>query len=670
MKQPKTTTVTGLNMLAVSAVAILFLWVAVCFCSLLPLVLLGSLLFNALFLGAGLFSSLAQEREKRTIDALRLTQLTSLDILRYKALGEYRAWRAANIGFIALSAAAAWYAGSPIVWALTGSAVLACGGLLSMALALAVSTRCETTSSAVVTGWVTKGAWLVGMPILDYVVEAVLVLNKDLNFFSYVDPAWVFSSVVSALTYETSSWSVVGILLGGLATVALAAGLVWQSSRLIDGSFESAATLDDRHRHSVYGKKFAFNLQNNPFMVRELAWQIRTGAGSWPGYAVFITLFLAPFLYGLAQQHKAHEVKPVKIVRQSVSNPVVSGQKIEVVQRPQTDRYGRTNYTPHTPQPEIRYHNHLCLSQMMGLPVPVKSTYHRPYYDNHGGNKVIVVNEDGKSVLVNESQVDSMKDRQIQRPHQPRQTLKRTQLQAELDRGLLTGLLLTLLYLFIRGGAFMSGAVTGEKERRAWDQIALTGVTPESYLSGKLMGVLYYPIKQLLYTSPILILFAVFGGISLTEVLLLVPMLLGSFLAAANIGLLSTVTRENSHQAQGTALMAAAGMLLVPLMDMGWMLAGVFCYFLLGRTVLNSGERALAAASTGAWVAVVGMAASPVAAVMQACDYRGYGGMYLGHSSLPPAITLLVGTISMAFAAYGAFRLSVRTLDHGGSVRA
>ena len=216
----------------------------------------------------------------------------------------------------------------------------------------------------------------------------------------------------------------------------------------------------------------------------------------------------------------------------------------------------------------------------------------------------------------------------------------------------------------------MSGAVTGEKERRAWDQIALTGVSPETYLSGKLMGVLYYPIKQLVYTSPILILFAVFGGISLLEVMLLVPLLLVSFLAAANIGLLSTSTRDNSHQAQGTALMAAAGMLLVPLMDGGWLLAGVFCYFLLGRTVLNSGERAVAASLTGLWVAVAGMAASPVAAVMQACDYSGYGGMHLGHSSMPPAMALLVGIISMALAAYGTFRLSVRTLDHGGSVKA
>ena len=164
MKQPMK--ITGRNMFAVAAVAVLFLWVALCFCSLLPLVLFCSFVFNAILLGAGLFSSLAQEREKRTIDALRLTQLTSLDILRYKSLHEFKAWKSANIGFLVLAGAAAWYSNSPLVWGLTGAAVLACGGLLSMALALAVSTRCETTSSAVVTGWVTKGVWLVGLPIL------------------------------------------------------------------------------------------------------------------------------------------------------------------------------------------------------------------------------------------------------------------------------------------------------------------------------------------------------------------------------------------------------------------------------------------------------------------------------------------------------------------------
>jgi hypothetical protein len=663
MKQPLK--VTGRNLIAVAAVAILFLWVAVCFCSLLPLVLFASLMFNAVLLGAGLFSSLAQEREKRTIDALRLTQLTSLDILRYKGLGEFRAWKSANIGFLVLAAGAAWYSSSPLIWGVTGAAVLACGGLLSMSLALAVSTRCETTSSAVVTGWVTKGVWLVGLPILDYVVEAVLVLNKDLNFFSYLDPAWVYGTVVSALIYETSGWSVVGLLLGGLGSLIVAAGLFWQSSRIIDSSFESAATLEDRNRHSVYGKRFAFNMHRNPFMVRELAWQVRTGAGSWPGYAVFVTLFLAPFLYGLAQQHKAHEVKPVKIVRQSVANPV-RGEAPLVVTQQQHQQHQQSNYSTPGPQPEVRYHDHLCLSQVLGLPVPVR--HQRRNWDNTAR---IVVNEDGKSVRVNEHQVDRMIQREANRqPSSPRRSMQRTQLESELDRGLLTGLLLTLLYLFIRGGAFMSGAVTSEKERRAWDQIALTGTTPTTYLKGKLAGVLYYPMKQLLFTSPILLLFAAFGGITLLEVLFLVPLLLASFMAAANIGLLSTATRDNSHQAQGTALMAAAGMLLLPLMDGGWMLSGVLCFFLLGRTALVGSERVLASTATGLWVALAGVSASPVAAVMVACKYVGYGQFNFAYTGVSPITALLVGTVSMSLAAFGAYSLSVRSLNDGGSVKA
>ena len=667
MKQPMK--ITGRNMFAVAAVAVLFLWVALCFCSLLPLVLFCSFVFNAILLGAGLFSSLAQEREKRTIDALRLTQLTSLDILRYKSLHEFKAWKSANIGFLVLAGAAAWYSNSPLVWGLTGAAVLACGGLLSMALALAVSTRCETTSSAVVTGWVTKGVWLVGLPILDYVVEAVLVLNKDLNFFSYADPAWVYGTVVSALIYETSGWSVVGLLLGGFASVAVAAALVWQSSRIIDSSFESAATLDDRNRHSVYSKRFAFNMHNNPFMVRELAWQVRTGAGSWPGYAVFITLFLAPFLYGLAQQHKAHEVKPVKVVRQSVANPIKGNAPVVIDTEQKIPDYDRPIHRSPELQPEIRYHDHLCLSQMLGLPVPVQRSYgqHRSWKDN----RRIVVNEDGKSVLVDDHQVDRMKEREANRQTRTtRPSLRRTQLQSELDRGLLTGLLLTLMYLFIRGGAFMSGAVTSEKERRAWDQIALTGTTPTTYLRGKLAGVLYYPMKQLLYTSPILLLFAVFGGISLLEILLVVPLLFTSFWAAANVGLLATATRTNSHQAQGLALTVGAGILLLPLVSGGWLLSGLLALVILGGTALSQSERLYASAAVALWVKLVGASASPAAAVMMACEYVGYGPFHFGHSGTAPAVALVLGTVTMAIVAFGAYTLSVRSLDEGGSVKA
>lgn len=667
----KTYPITGRNIMALSAVATLFVWVAVCFCSLLPLVLVMSLLFNTLVLGSGLFSALAQEREKRTIDALRLTQLSSLDILRYKSIGDLKAWKSINAMFLVLSGLAAWWTGSPLMWALVGSVALACGGLLSIALALAVSTRCDTTSSAVVSGWVSKGVWLVGLPILDYVLEAVLVLGRDLNFFSYIDPLWVYGNVVSSLIFETGTWSWIPTLLGAAASVVVAAVLLWRSSKLIDTSFESAATLEDRERHSIYGSKFAFGLHNNPFMVREMAWQMRTGAGSWPGYAVFLTLFLAPFFYGLAQQHKVEDRKPVRVVRENVTSTKIDATALQAQQMSVERTYTETGMCGTSePLVEARYHDHLCVSQFLGLPVAKSGSMGCPpvgYY-NELDNR-IVVNEDGKAITVSSHQATEMHQTAV-RPYSNKSMSSRTYFQKELDRGLLTGLLLTLLYLFIRGAAFMSGAVTSEKERRAWDQIALTGASPETYLSGKLAGVLYYPLKQLLFTSPVLLLFAYFGGISLFEILMIVPLLLASFLAAASLGLLSTTTQKTSHEAQGKALLAVTGLLLLPLMSCGWLLAGVFAFILSGKTALDAGERLLVACGTGFWVASVGVAASPLAGVMQACDYRGFGSYDAMSSAFPPSVSIVLGAVSMTAVAWGAYRLSVKSLDQGGSVKA
>jgi len=158
----------------------------------------------------------------------------------------------------------------------------------------------------------------------------------------------------------------------------------------------------------------------------------------------------------------------------------------------------------------------------------------------------------------------------------------------------------------------MSGAVTGEKERRAWDQIALTGATPESYLTGKFMGVLYFPLKQLLLASPVLVLFALFGGVSLMEVLIIVPLLVVCFLTAGSLGLLASATQPTSHQAQGTALLAGAGVLLAPLLPQGWLIAGLLAYFFLGRASMDIVERLLAAGSVAVWVALFGATASPI----------------------------------------------------------
>lgn len=656
---------TGRNLLALGAVGFLFFGTLLCFCSLVPSVLFMSFLFNALFLGSSLFSALAQEREKQTIDALRLTQLSSLDILLYKSYAEMKLWRRFNSFFVVALLVSAWWAGSPLIWALVGAATMAASGLLSISLALAVSTRSETTSSAVVNGWICKGVWLVGLPILDYVLEAVLVLSRDLHFFSYLDPAWTLREFVNATVFETSGWSIVWMAVGALVTTVLARLMMVWSARLIDSSFESVATLEDRDRHSVYGKRFALGLDGNPFMVRELAWQIRTGAGAWPGYAVFVTLFLAPFLYGMAQQGKPQTVQPIKVVRHSVTGFRAESPHHDTHDIGKDLTHHRSHQVGSVSEDFVaeRCHSGLCLSRFLGLPV---ATAQRQFTDSRNR---LVVRADGGVTRTFDSEVERLKEseKESSRPRVFDGSSRR--LATELDRGLLTGLVLTILYLFIRGGAFMSGAVTSERERRAWDQIALTGVAPETYLNGKLLGVLYYPMRQLLLTAPLLLLFAVVGGVSVVELLLVVPLLVASFVAAASLGLVASTSEKTSHQAQGQALLSVVTVMLAPMITGGWIIAGLVALKVLQKTSLLSAQKFMTSTAVAFWVFVWGAAASPLAAVMNVCHFDGLGPLD-ATSVLPAAAGLVASALSMSLLALMAHRLAVTNLVEGGSVKA
>ena len=647
------------------------LLLVLCFCSLFPAALFLSFVFNALFLGSSLFATMAQEREKRTIDALRLTQLSALDILLLKSRRELRTWTQGNALLLVLMVGVGLFGGEPLSWVVTGAVALAAGGLLSIAMALAVSTRSETTSSAVVSGWVCKGAWLAGLPLLDNVVEAVFVVNGPVHLFRYLDPAWVALKVSEVSFFEASGFTLAGLWMGIVASLVVSALAVLQSSRLIDSSFEAAASLDDRNRHSAYTKTFAFGLHENIFFVRELAWQMRSGAGRWPGYAVFFTLFLAPFLYGVAQNQKRHEVQPVKVVRQELLT-TTSMPGREPVAQPEDMEGGQDTprYPTHTEEPEVtaRHHSGFCLSRLMGLPVNNQTLAVDPGYRS-------IVTSTGRVEQVSEATLEQMNGEDHSASEQrsygyvTSSADRSSYLEYELGRGLLTGLLLTVIYLFVRGGAFMAGSITGEKERRAWDQIALTGVSPETFVLGKLAAVLAFPVRQLLLATPALALFAVYKVISPLELVLTVALLVSCFAAAGALGMASSVLRPTSHEAQGAALGIAGGLLLLPLNCLGWLLLGVGLFTLIAQTSLSPSARLL---SMGG-VLVAGLAGganvSPVAAVMGMC------GSSIGHSGMVWTLggslgVLLWSTLSMVGVAALFYLVAVRGLETGGSVKA
>ncbi len=654
-----------------------------CFCSLLPALLLASFVFNALMLGSSLFSTLAQEREKRTIDALRLTQLSSLDILRLKSHGELRRWARGNVALLALMLGAAWYGDEPFSWAVSGALALAASGLLSIGMALAVSTRSETTSSAVVSGWVSKGAWLAGLPLLDQVVEAVFVTDGPVHLFRYLDPAWVALRVSEACFFDVSGVTPAALWMGAAASVAVAFLAVLQSSRLIDSSFEAAASLEDRNRHSAYGKTFPLGLHENPFFVREMAWQMRSGAGRWPGYAVFLTLFLAPFLYGIAQNQKGQQPEPLKVVRQDVV-VVEAGPAIET-HRPLDDPSTEVRetgvcegpgYTTATIEPErhARPHSHLCFSRLMGLPV---------------GESHHAISSGYRSVVTPSGRIEQVSEETLRQLEEPstevggatyggRSVSARSHefsryntsyLEYELGRGLLTGLLLTVVYLFVRGGAFMAGSITGEKERRAWDQIALTGVSPDTFVNGKLAAVLAFPLKQMLFAAPALGLFAAYGVISWLQLGLVVALLTASFAAAGALGMACSTTRPTSHEAQGASLGIAAALLLLPMFGAGWLVLGAGLLATIFASKMSGPARLFGAGSVLlAWLAG-GAAVSPVAAVMSLCGSDAATGNLIWALAGPNG-ALLAATLGMLGVAALFHQVAVRGLESGGSVEA
>ncbi len=652
-------------------IALVFLSVILCFCSLFPAAVFLSFVFNAVFLGSSLFATLAQEREKRTIDALRLTQLSSYDILWLKSHRERSAWLKGNVLLTGFMLLAGLQADIPALWVLSGAAAMAAGGRLSIALALAVSTRSETTSSAVVSGWITKGVWLVGLPLLDKVVEAVFVTSSPVAFFRYLDPAWVALKVSEGSFFELSGLTLVSLWLGIVASLVISGVAIWQSSRMIDSSFESAATLEDRNRHSAYSKSYPLNLHNNAFFVREMAWQMRSGAGRWPGYAVFLTLFLAPFLYGVAQSQKTQQVKPTRVIRGEVLQQIVqappsvpSNFSFEPTEKPGD---GHGCFEPaEAPVIRHKYHRGFCISRVMGLPV------NYPVYVQPG--EVSIVTPNGGIAQVPKAEVEPERGNSRSRTEMSRAdgvntSIHRSVLEFELGRGLLTGLLLTIIYLFVRGGAFMAGSVTGEKERRAWDQIALTGLTPESYVVGKLAAVLAFPIKQMLVAAPALTLFVAFGVMSPLQGILVLAMLLASFVAAGTLGVATSTLQPTSHQAQGAALGMSAGLLLLPMSPLGWVFLLLGGSVLIAKARLSAGGSFLALGTLLVCGLVGGSMVSPLASVMAMC------GSSIGAGSIIHTIGgvsggLLWSALSMAFFGGLFYRVAVAGLEDGGSVRA
>lgn len=564
-------------------------WLAgMCGCTMFELGSALLVIAAALLGGNSVYGAITGEREKKTLDSLRLTQLTPGQVVFGKLIGEFSA-----LGRLLAVAAPALLvlatlggAGLETFFMVYGIAALA--GLFASVSGIFVSSLAATTSQAVVTGWIVKGVWLVGTPILDVVARAVLVQRDPVPMFTSLNPLAALAVATVPEAADGAFRWIVGLY--GVTTVLAVAAMGWMAARRVAQDPSGGLGIEDGRVHDAYrrgwGPKWLQTLvpglSRNASFLREVAFQTRTGGASWPGYLVYLVLFLAPFLYARAWavQNEA-----------ALNTIVVPPAHVEITAQPPSDLdLPTTSQNPLAPVAYARvpgalttlvFHGHkpetcfrLGLYQALGVPMP------------QGSVEVVVVSEpatatytpDGVVVdrVVQVQSVDATSSDVLQpfgmapvTPEEaPALSLDRREaaMQRALHVGLTGTLVLFLLYLSIRCTGFLAGALTGEKDRRSWQDLALTGVPAAQVLRGKLWGALVFTLLQMTVVFPVLSLYVFSGSLTGVELLGLYGYAAGLAVVAGLLGLWSSARSRTTHQSQGRALgLSLAAFMIVPL---------------------------------------------------------------------------------------------------------
>lgn len=599
----------------------------VCGCTTFTLSAASLVLMCAILVGNSTLGALTSEREKKTLDCLRLTQLTANQVLFGKLRPELT-----TLGRILLAMGptvllTSAFSDAGLIRGFLALAIATMAGLLSSVYGLFLSSMFDSTSRAVVAGWVSKAVWLLLTPVLDTIGAAIVVSKNPLPVFDQFNPlaaVWVLA-VPEATTGLRSALPFLFLMVSGLACLAM-----WVSAaRRFDSGMVSAASLTDRRVHTLYRKGWgpawlqaSFpGLKNNPSFLRELTLQLRSGAGRWPGYAVFVVLFLAPFLY--AQSWAVKDAVSEELTRpQRPVVTVVAPTAVAVAPVAGEPGVPSTQQSVHLSVGGTRLvlHGHtgvmcmrLTLNQLAGVPLPphslAKVTETSPLTSySHGGNDApgptaVPMTED-EQVRLGLQRPEPNAAEPVSELGQIHQSRVR---QSSLALGVSGAVVLLLLYLAIRCSGFLATAVTSEKDRRSWEDLALTGISPEKALSGKLMGALMMPLVQMTVAFPVLLFFSWSGTLGLFEVAGLYVYAVVLAVAAGLLGLWSSANSPTSHEAHARALMLVlVGFTALPLLvsSLGGILAAGGLLLALVMMSVNSSRPGTCLAWTGLTLAM------------------------------------------------------------------
>ncbi len=107
------------------------------------------------------------------------------------------------------------------------------------------------------------------------------------------------------------------------------------------------------------------------------------------------------------------------------------------------------------------------------------------------------------------------------------------------------------LLVLIIAPTITAGLTTGEKEKKTFDFLRVTTITPWMYITGSFLSTVFYVSLALLCALPLISLAYLYGGVGVFDVLRMALVLLGSSMILSAFGLLISSIRERTRTAQG-----------------------------------------------------------------------------------------------------------------------
>ncbi|MEQ8170693.1 MAG: hypothetical protein ABRQ38_17535 [Candidatus Eremiobacterota bacterium] len=546
-----------------------------CPCTLFTIACFLQVLFVVIIPGRFATTAIVGEREKKTLDGLRLTSMGSIGIITGKIIPELIEMAKIIVITSPFLLLLGWSFSAPAFFSSFFVIFISISSGLTMICGLVLlSAYSSTVSSAIVMSWVLRFVWLAVTPLLDSLVAAILARPVTIPLLSNLNPFVPMFVLLMGGALEQSLWKytlyiypfIVPIFC--IFSVYFSAMLIEKGERISQNGrnknfdFFASGSLADRISD-------VFSIFKNPLFLKEIVSYRHDLAGFIPGVLVFAILLLAPYFYCVSSGVKAfnfgirHNHTRITYVETGCNGmteyddiPHLSVKKMGITVRNSMGEF--FSLPGHTDKGCLR----LMLYESIALPLPYPVN---ASHDKQKDTQALQINSPVKNTSVTSSMNGNMTENR-QAYQNPVMSVDYNVLAGDrnvLFAGFYLGIFLLIVYIAFRSSSFLCATYNTEKNKLTWDLLMLTQLKPSDIISGKLMGALFIPLLQM--TAGFLALsFWVYKGIITWS---------GAFgfyvfcvfivICAGLLGQYNSITSPSAHVSQGKTIGRVAVLLLV-----------------------------------------------------------------------------------------------------------